>query len=300
VERDLLGKPISTLGPGPKVGCSWVGLRCRSVAQSGSAPRSGRGGRRFKSCHSDQTSCRHFSVLSRRDRRPQARPGTVIGTETAFQTLAADLRAVTDRNRSDSERPKSHRASRRPRAVRDGVALRQVGALVVGRRLPGRHRTRDVASQHPRMGIARSARRSRRNGHRRRDGLALRQERLSGSRSRAGWQEEACRWFALVLVSFLGWTMTPSKEAILLDGKRRHAPLRTEARKRSGRGPRPLPRPTRRNPQAPGRTADHALAVYDGQHRVGWVVAFDVHDRRVGVFTNHHEALRAIPAARSS
>src|ERR1700730_8835237 len=29
----------------------------RSVAQSGSAPRSGRGGRRFKSCHSDQLSC---------------------------------------------------------------------------------------------------------------------------------------------------------------------------------------------------------------------------------------------------
>ena len=28
----------------------------RSVAQSGSAPRSGRGGRRFKSCHSDQIS----------------------------------------------------------------------------------------------------------------------------------------------------------------------------------------------------------------------------------------------------
>ena len=28
-------------------------LLCRSVAQSGSAPRSGRGGRRFKSCHSD-------------------------------------------------------------------------------------------------------------------------------------------------------------------------------------------------------------------------------------------------------
>ncbi len=30
--------------------------RCRSVAQSGSAPRSGRGGRRFKSCHSDHSS----------------------------------------------------------------------------------------------------------------------------------------------------------------------------------------------------------------------------------------------------
>ena len=27
---------------------------CRSVAQPGRAPRSGRGGRRFKSCHSDQ------------------------------------------------------------------------------------------------------------------------------------------------------------------------------------------------------------------------------------------------------
>jgi hypothetical protein len=32
--------------------------RPRSVAQSGSAPRSGRGGRRFKSCHSDHTSQR--------------------------------------------------------------------------------------------------------------------------------------------------------------------------------------------------------------------------------------------------
>ena len=33
---------------------SWPCLRCRSVAQSGSALRSGRRGRRFKSCHSDQ------------------------------------------------------------------------------------------------------------------------------------------------------------------------------------------------------------------------------------------------------
>ena len=66
-------------------------------------------------------------------------------------------------------------------------------------------------------------------------------------------------------------------------------------------------RPTRRNPQAPAASSDHALAVYDGQHRVGSVVerngeflAFDNHDRRVGVFTNQSEALRAIPAARSS
>ena len=40
--------------------------RIRSVAQSGSAPRSGRGGRRFKSCHSDQINQalpRHFKGL---------------------------------------------------------------------------------------------------------------------------------------------------------------------------------------------------------------------------------------------
>ena len=35
---------------------SLPGGRLRSVAQSGSAPRSGRGGRRFESCHSDQKS----------------------------------------------------------------------------------------------------------------------------------------------------------------------------------------------------------------------------------------------------
>lgn len=70
---------------------------------------------------------------------------------------------------------------------------------------------------------------------------------------------------------------------------------------------RPFSRPTRRNPRAPRPTAGHALAVYDGQHLVGSVVerngeflAFDVHDHRVGVFANQREALRAIPAARSS
>jgi hypothetical protein len=63
----------------------------------------------------------------------------------------------------------------------------------------------------------------------------------------------------------------------------------------------------RRNSQARRPTVDHALAVYDGQQRVGSVVehdgeflAFDVHNRRVGVFTNQREALRALPAARSS
>jgi hypothetical protein len=98
-----------------------------------------------------------------------------------------------------------------------------------------------------------------------------------------------------------------TNEPTLLGGARRHAPLRTEAGKRSGREPRSFPKPIRRNPGAPRPTADHALAVYDGQQRIGSVVerngeflVFDIHDRRVGVFTNQREALRAIPAARSS
>jgi len=39
---------------GTKCGGYKPAVWSRSVAQSGSAPRSGRGGRRFKSCHSDQ------------------------------------------------------------------------------------------------------------------------------------------------------------------------------------------------------------------------------------------------------
>jgi hypothetical protein len=63
----------------------------------------------------------------------------------------------------------------------------------------------------------------------------------------------------------------------------------------------------RRNLRARRTTANHALAVYDGQHRVGSVVerngeflALDSHDRRVGVFTKQSAAVRALPAARSS
>ena len=63
----------------------------------------------------------------------------------------------------------------------------------------------------------------------------------------------------------------------------------------------------RRNSQARRPTVDHALAVYDGQQRVVTVVerngkflAFNAHDRRVSMFTNKREALRALPAARSS
>lgn len=101
--------------------------------------------------------------------------------------------------------------------------------------------------------------------------------------------------------------MTPSNEATLLGGARRRAPLRTEPGCRSRREPRPFPVPTRRNPKAPRPTADHAIAVYDGQQRVGSVVerngeflAFNVHDRRVGVFTKQSDAKRALPATRSS
>jgi hypothetical protein len=62
----------------------------------------------------------------------------------------------------------------------------------------------------------------------------------------------------------------------------------------------------RRNSQARRPTVDHALAVYDGQQRVGTVVerngeflALDVHDRRVGVFTKQRDAAHALPVARS-
>lgn len=63
----------------------------------------------------------------------------------------------------------------------------------------------------------------------------------------------------------------------------------------------------RRNSQSSQPSADQALTVYDGQHRVGSIVerngkfiASDAHDRRVGIFTTRREALRALPPARSS
>ena len=49
----------------------------RSVAQPGRAPRSGRGGRRFKSCHSD-----HYLA------DPETAFPTVFSTETMFPYLA--------------------------------------------------------------------------------------------------------------------------------------------------------------------------------------------------------------------
>ncbi len=49
--------------------------RSRSVAQSGSAPRSGRGGRRFESCHSDHATISRFqknSMQTDQSARPTA------------------------------------------------------------------------------------------------------------------------------------------------------------------------------------------------------------------------------------
>src|SRR6266849_871937 len=46
-------RPLRLRAPGARGYISASG-KYRSVAQPGSAPRSGRGGRRFKSCHSDQ------------------------------------------------------------------------------------------------------------------------------------------------------------------------------------------------------------------------------------------------------
>jgi hypothetical protein len=50
----------------------------RSVAQSGSAPRSGRGGRRFKSCHSDQ----YLAEIPKF-------PGTDCGTDCFYRVAEA-------------------------------------------------------------------------------------------------------------------------------------------------------------------------------------------------------------------
>ena len=62
---------------------------CRSVAQSGSAPRSGRGGRRFKSCHSDQFSRFLLQADSASLRRQRLHPRVVnIPFHAAAQFLA--------------------------------------------------------------------------------------------------------------------------------------------------------------------------------------------------------------------
>src|SRR5215217_1745124 len=58
----------------------------RSVAQSGSAPRSGRGGRRFKSCHSDQ-----FPAVS-----PQAAIGLMSSAGPTTRVLPAGAAALAE------------------------------------------------------------------------------------------------------------------------------------------------------------------------------------------------------------
>ena len=63
----------------------------------------------------------------------------------------------------------------------------------------------------------------------------------------------------------------------------------------------------RRTSQARKPTADRALAVYDGQHRVGSVVerhgkflTYDIDDLNVGVFATLRDAMRVLPAAQKS
>jgi hypothetical protein len=135
------------------------------------APRSGRGGRRFKSCHSDQTSRRHFNVLSRRNRRPQAL-GQLSGQKrrSRLSTLtSAPLLIVIEPTASgrkwiarvgDREVCKSTSPF-----VKSARLLLDEGYSADAAIEMWRPNTDDWALQ----------------------GLALRQERLSGSRSRAGW-----------------------------------------------------------------------------------------------------------------
>src|SRR5207244_6989340 len=71
-------RPSRLPAPGPR-GYISASAKYRSVAQPGSAPRSGRGGRRFKSCHSDQ-----FIKGLSPDRPRKSRSATGKATETPF------------------------------------------------------------------------------------------------------------------------------------------------------------------------------------------------------------------------
>ena len=64
--RSVRGRQLAALW-----GRRYNAPRSRSVAQSGSAPRSGRGGRRFKSCHSDQFSRLILPKANRASFRPR-------------------------------------------------------------------------------------------------------------------------------------------------------------------------------------------------------------------------------------
>jgi excisionase family DNA binding protein len=67
-------------------------------------------------------------------------------------------------------------------------------------------------------------------------------------------------------------------------------------------------RATRRNQQAPlPASSGHAVIVCDGRRRVGTVLerngellAFDIRDRRIGVFTNLADAISALTGGRSA
>src|SRR5712671_986682 len=81
--------------------------RCRSVAQPGRAPRSGRGGRRFKSCHSDQ----HLAKI-------KMLAGTDCGTVSHVLLASCAHRSPTDGGTSAVRRRGPSRAGGAPVALR--------------------------------------------------------------------------------------------------------------------------------------------------------------------------------------
>src|SRR6266849_1593739 len=93
-------RPSRLRAPGTRGYISASG-KYRSVAQPGSAPRSGRGGRRFKSCHSDQYSrglkSRPSSKIPQRDRKGDRNAilaGRCCKTDRPIRSATAHLLAL--------------------------------------------------------------------------------------------------------------------------------------------------------------------------------------------------------------
>ena len=89
--------------------CGVTSARCRSVAQPGSAPASGAGGRRFESSHSDQHVASQARLPGRASRRRGERPAHVAAADRP-DALALHRRAAEERGR---ERRLRHRGDRR-------------------------------------------------------------------------------------------------------------------------------------------------------------------------------------------
>src|ERR1700674_627049 len=116
----------------------------RSVAQSGSAPRSGRGGRRFKSCHSD-----HFPLTSL---SPQHRSAPTSRSPFRNSPTSAPAEARIGKRKSCADPPDAgaQNISRPRRRMRGAVTLKSsTGLEISGRRLAavgGHHVVADLLS----------------------------------------------------------------------------------------------------------------------------------------------------------